>query len=339
MGVEMSENLIAALGQLSTERFGSFSEASRAVLSFLEAQLPTGRLALGELNYDNDEYRLLDVRGARGDALTTGMRLPLHDSFCLHMSEDRAPALTGAASGDPVYGPLALRRSLAVESYAAAAVELTDGTRVASVAAMSQEKDFYGERDLALLKLAARFLAYEWERVMREARLRRLMREQGSPSTADPVTSLPHRGTFLEHVEREWHSSQRQITESYVVAVRLEGLADVRKRGGQAVGDLALRTAAELLMSVNRRSDIVARVDDDRFAAILVGCKGIQGAEAYTLRLRAAFSRGMTGQLARLGVSCRIEALADLPSGTAALERAERRLDEEEAAPATSAAG
>jgi diguanylate cyclase (GGDEF)-like protein len=335
----MSKKLIPALGELSKQRFGSFSDASRAVLTFLEENLPAGRLALGELNYDNDEYRLLDVRGARGDAFTTGMRLPLQDSFCVHMCEDRAPALTGRASGDPVYGPLGLRTSLDIESYAGAAVELTDGTRVASVCAMSEKRSFYSEADLALLQVAARILAYEWERVMVDAKLRRFMREQGNPSGGDPVTGLPLRTTFLEHVEREWHASQRQITESYVVAVRLEGLDEVRKLGGQALGDLALRTGAELLMSVNRRSDIVARVDDDRFAAILVGCKGIQGAEAYCVRLRAAFSRGMTGQLAALGVTCRIEALADLPSGTAALERAERRLDDEETAPAASATG
>jgi diguanylate cyclase (GGDEF)-like protein len=339
MSQAMNETLLSDLGALSTQRFGSFSEASRAVLSFLECQLPAGRLVLGEFNYDNDEYRLHDVRGGRGEALTTGVRLPLQSSFCLHMAEDRAPALTGEASADPVYGPLDLRRSLAIESYAAAAIELTDGRRVASVCAMSTERDFYSAAHLAVLKVAARLLAYEWERVTREAKLRRLMREQGNPVTADPVTGLPSRAVFLEHLEREWHASQRQITESYAVAVRLEGLDLVRKRGGQAVGDLALRTAAELLVSANRRSDIVARVDDDRFAAILVGCKGIQGAEAYCLRLRAAFSRGMTEQLSRLGVSCRIEALADLPSGTAALERAERRLDEAEAAAAPSAAG
>jgi diguanylate cyclase (GGDEF)-like protein len=334
----MRDGVIAALGELSTERFGSFSEAARAVLSFLEDQLPAGWLALAEFNFDSDEYRVLDVRGGDGDGLTSGVRLPLHESFCLHMSEDRAPALTGAASNDPVYGSLALRESLGIESYAAAAVELADGTRVASVSAMSTEPDRYGEDDLALLRLAARLLAYEWERVMREARLWRLMREQGKPA-ADPVTGLSRRAAFLEHAEREWHVCQRDISESYVVAVRLDGLDELRKEGGQALGDLALRGAAELLVSVNRRSDVVARVDDDRFAAILVGCKGAGGAEAYCLRLQAAFNRGAHGQLGRLGVSCCIEALADAPSGTEALERAERRLEDSQSMTATSPAG
>ena len=55
MTMEMSENLLIDLGELSTQRFGSFSEAARAVLSFLESRLPGGRLVLGEFNYDNDE--------------------------------------------------------------------------------------------------------------------------------------------------------------------------------------------------------------------------------------------------------------------------------------------
>jgi len=332
----MSGELIAGLGELATQRFGSFSEAARAVLAFLERHLPEGRLVLGEFKFGDDEYRLLDVRDDTDGAFATGMRLSLQDWFCLPMSEDRAPALTGAASADPVYGSLPLRQSLEVESYIGAAIELADGTRVASVCAMSRESELYSETDLALLRLAARLLAYEWERVTREARLRSLMREQGNPAGVDPVTGLPHRAAFLEHVEREWHACRREITEAYLVAIRIDGLDEVRKMGGQALGDLALRTAAELLVSVKRRTDLVARVDDEVFAAVLVGCKGLEGAEAYCARLRAAFSRGLSSQLEGLGVSCRIEALADAPSGTAALEQAEERLHE---AARTQAAG
>jgi diguanylate cyclase (GGDEF)-like protein len=335
----LSRELIEGLGELATQRFGSFSDAARAVLSFLERHLPEGRLVLGEFNFGENEYRLLEVRDDTGGPFATGMRLSLQDWFCLPMSEDRAPALTGVASADPVYGPLPLRQSLEVESYIGAAVELADGTRVASVCAMSKESELYSEADLALLRLAARLLAYEWERVTREASLRRLMREQGSPAGADPVTGLPDRAAFLEHVEREWHACRREITEAYLVAVRIDGLDEMRKLGGQALRDLALRTAAELLISVKRRTDMVARVGDEMFAAVLVGCKGVEGAEAYCARLQAAFGRSSSSHLEGLGVSSRIEALADARSGTAALEHTEERLrdaDRVHAAGATS---
>jgi diguanylate cyclase len=333
----LSWELIEGLGELATQRFGSFSEAARAVLSFLERHLPEGRIVLGEFNFGDDEYRLLDVLDDTDGTFATGMRLSLQDWFCLPMSEDRAPALTGVASADPVYGPLPLRQSLEIESYIGAAIELADGTRVASVCAMSKERELYGEADLALLRLAARLLAYEWERVTREASLRRLMREQGNPASGDPVTGLPQRATFLEHAEREWHACRREITEAYLVAARIDGLDEVRKLGGQPLRDLGLRTAAELLISVKRRTDMVARVGDEMFAVVLVGCKGVEGAEAYCARLQAAFGRSLSSQLEGLGVSCRIEALTDAPSGTAALEHAEELLHEPDASAAGAA--
>jgi GGDEF domain-containing protein len=327
----MSEQIIAAIGELSEQRFGGFSDAARSVLSFLERQLPEGAVALGEFNYDDDQYRLLDIRGGWGEGLSVSTRIPLRQAFCVHMAEEAGPELTGAASSDPLYGGLELRRLLAVESYAGAAIELGDGARVASVFAISPERDHYGESDLSLLKLAARWLGYEWDRVTREAKLRRLLRDQASPAASDPVTGLAHRPAFLEHLEREWHASHRLITESYVVALQLVGLDAVRRQAGAPAADLALRRLAEVLTAANRRSDIIGRVADDRFCSILVGCKGTQGADAYCARVRAAFGRSL-GDEQGLELRCRIEALADSLSGAAALERAERQLDEQEVA-------
>src|SRR5204863_175279 len=79
------------------------------------------------------------------EALSAGARLPLRDSFCIHMANDAAPALTGKASRDAVYKTLDLRKTARIESYVAAPLELSDGTRVASVCAMSSEKDLYSE--------------------------------------------------------------------------------------------------------------------------------------------------------------------------------------------------
>jgi GGDEF domain-containing protein len=254
------------------------------------------------------------------------------------MAEEAGPELTGAASSEPLYGSLELRRLLGVESYAGAAVELGDGARVASVFAISPERDHYSDSDLSLLKLAARWLGYEWDRVTREAKLRHLVREQAPSAATDPGTGLAHRNAFLEHLEREWHASHRLITESYVVALQLIGLDVVRRQSGAPAADLAVRRLAELLTAANRRSDIIGRLADDRFGSILVGCKGTQGADAYCARVRAAFGRALADEQG-LELRCRIEPLADSLSGAAALEKAERRLDEQEVAGIGPAAG
>lgn len=318
------------LSRVCARRFTSLGDAVRSLLDMLEHQLPAGRVLLGELNYSTDEYRVLDARGEGVEALVGGTRLPLSESFCLHMSSDAAPALTGRAAKDPVYGQLELRRSAQIQSYAAAPVELADGTRVASVCAMSKERDRYGESDLAVLAIASRLIAYEWEHVAREGELRRLMQQQRD-LTADPLTGLTQRETFLEQLDREWHLCERGITESYVLALKPVGIDATRSRAGEAVADLLLKTAAEVITAAVRRSDIVGRVAPEVFGAILVGCKGVEGAVAFCSRLEGVFGRAMSQRPEKIDLSWGIERLAGAESAGAALEAAESALGEEEA--------
>src|SRR5437764_9289187 len=182
----MADRLVSELAGLCANRFVSLGDAVRSLLTFLDEELPAGRVIFGELNYNTDEYRVLEALGAGVDALSAGVRLPLRDSFCIHMANDAAPALTGRASKDPVYRTLELCKSAAIESYVAAPIERADGTRVASVCAMSSDRDRYGEEHRELLTIAARLIAYEWEHVTREGELRRLAQLQRE-ATSDPL--------------------------------------------------------------------------------------------------------------------------------------------------------
>jgi diguanylate cyclase (GGDEF)-like protein len=321
-------NAVPELARLCENRFASLGDAVRSVLVMLERQLPPGRVIFGELNYNTDEYRVLDARGEGVAALAAGMRLPLRESFCIHMANGDAPPLTGNASTDELYGELELRDTAGVQSYVAAPVELADGTCVATVCAMSGDRDRYDEGDRALLTIAARVLAYEWEHVTREGELRRLAQLQRDLS-GDPLTGLPLRETFVEALEREWHLTERGITESYVLALQPRGVEAARASSGDAVADLLVKHTAEVLSRVVRRSDIAGRVGADVFGVILVGCKGIEGAEAFRARLEASFERVMSQRPEEVTLICGVERLADAESALAALERAEDALGAE----------
>lgn len=318
----MADRVAPELARLCANRFASLGDAVRSVLVLLERELPAGRVIFGELNYNTDEYRVLDARGRGVAALAAGARLPLRESFCIHVAGGSAPALTGRASEDDVYGELELRESAGVESYAAAPVELADGTRVASVCAMSTEPDRYDEGDLDLLTIAARLLAYEWEHVAREGELRRLAQLQRDLS-GDPLTGLPLRECFLEQLDREWHLTERGITESYLLALKPLGVEAARARSGDAVADLLLTNTAEVISRAVRRSDIAGRVGAEVFGVILVGCKGVEGAEAFRSRLEASFERVMSQRPEEVTLICGIERLGDAESPVAALDRAE----------------
>ena len=324
----MAEPVVSEFARLCARRFATLSDAVRSVLTLLEDQLPAGRVIFGELNYNTDEYRVLDARGEELGALDGGSRLPLRESFCVHMANDKTPALVGRASDDPVYSELELQKVVQVESYVAAPVELGDGTRVASVCAMSTDRERYDEGDLALMTIAARILAYEWEYVAREGQLRSLVAQQRA-LTGDPLTGLPLRDAFLEQLDREWHLTQRGITESYVVALKPIGIEDARATSGHAVADLLLQSTGEVIEADVRRTDIAGRVADDVFGVILVGCKGTQGVEAFRARLEGSFERKLSQRPERLALACGIESLSGAESAADALARAEDSLGAE----------
>src|SRR5579862_7204492 len=133
----MGDPVVSELARVCERRFSSLGDAVQSVLTMLEGQIPDGRVIFGELNYDTDEYRVLDARCDGAELLGAGMRLPLAESFCMHMAHEGAPALTGRVSKHAVYRALGLHKLGGVQSYVGAPVELGDGTRVASVCARS----------------------------------------------------------------------------------------------------------------------------------------------------------------------------------------------------------
>ncbi len=324
----MPDALVSEFAQVCAHSFAGLGDAVRSMLDLLERQLPSGRVVFAELNYNTDEYRVLDARGEGVDALCAGARIPLRESFCAHMATGEGAALVGKASKDKVYSKLPLRKTAGIESYVAAPVELSDGTRVASVCAMSSTRDSYDSGHREILTVAARLLAYEWEHVIREGKLRRLLAQQRA-LTGDPLTGLPLRDAFLEQLDRELHLTQRGITESYLLALKPIGIEQARATSGDAVANLILQTTGEVIMADARRSDIAARVADDIFAVILVGCRGMEGAEAFLARVQSAFARKLGLRPEKLELAWGLEQLSDAESAADALARVEAALGAE----------
>src|SRR5271166_2340907 len=65
----MTDAVMSEFARLCAQRFVSLGDAVRSVLTLLETQVPDGKVIFGELNYNTDEYRVLDSRGEGIDAL------------------------------------------------------------------------------------------------------------------------------------------------------------------------------------------------------------------------------------------------------------------------------
>jgi diguanylate cyclase (GGDEF)-like protein len=304
----VSGTALSSLARLAERRFTSFSEAADTVLDLLEAELPPGSVLLGSVDWDEAELRLIDVRGAACSDLQPGATLPL------------AAGASGGGSG--LLDPAALQ-ALAVRSYLALPLETSSGAGALTVCALASGTDVFTETHLELLTVAGRLLTYEWESVKWRADLRRMAERLRDPERTDALTGLLNRIAFVEASEREWRLAERGTLETYLLACKITNLGAVSERHGNAVGELLLKDAADVMQTAIRRTDHAGRLEDDVYGAVLVGCKGLEGAAAFIGRYGQALQRATHERPAQLEVTYAMCSLGDAESPEAALEQVE----------------
>jgi diguanylate cyclase (GGDEF)-like protein len=172
---------IKAAAAATSATYRSFADATRSVLDLLEQHFPDAVLYLAHLDRAQFIHRIVDARNGGGVGLRSNLAIPLGDAFCSHMAEDRAPRLCNAVSRDPVYRELPMQEQVGARAYLGVPLELSDGTRVGSLAALRHSVTGFTDADEQLFLMLARVLASELERESNERDLRRfndLLRDQ-----------------------------------------------------------------------------------------------------------------------------------------------------------------
>lgn len=85
----------------------------------------------------------------------------------------------------------------------------------------------------------------------------------------DPLTALPNRRFFLNHLEQVLQSSPRGRAMPCVVYLDLDNFKQVNDTYGHTVGDEMLKMVASRLAHALRTDDVVARLGGDEFACLL----------------------------------------------------------------------
>ncbi len=272
----MSSPILDALSRLAARRFGSFADAATSVLDLLESASPGGSLVLGQVDWDEGKCRVID---ARGNAVQRGATIPLA----------RGLPANGSAAGELLDADSLA--ALSPANWLAAPLDASDG-RVVGVLLATGASGEESSRDVAqLLLVGARLLSYEWESISARAELRRLAEVARDRESTDPVTGLPNRETLVTSIEREHELSKRGTVESFLVVCQVRDRDAVVERYGEAMANLLLKDVAEVLGGAIRRTDYLARVSQEALTAVLVGCKGPDGALAFLSRFERALER------------------------------------------------
>ncbi len=170
----MDVGAIKAAAAASAASYRSFADATRSVLDLLERLMPGCALYLSHLDRTHAVHRIVDTRAGASLGLRSNLASPLADSYDIAMAEERAPRLCNDVSADPVYASVGMQRRAGAGSYLGVPLELSDGSRVGALVALSEQAARFRPDDEQLFTMLARVLAYELERESNERDVRRL---------------------------------------------------------------------------------------------------------------------------------------------------------------------
>jgi diguanylate cyclase (GGDEF)-like protein len=103
-------------------------------------------------------------------------------------------------------------------------------------------------------------------------RIAALVSRLRSEARTDPLTGLPNLRAFVGVLERELVINERHGDPVSLLALDVDNFKRINDVGGHPAGDEALRSLGRLLKESVRRSDVVARIGGEEFAALLPDC-------------------------------------------------------------------
>ena len=312
------ESSLQSLFPLISRRFQSFAEATDATLDVLADQVP-GEIVIGQIEAGDDKLRVLDVRGAEIVGIERGNVLPLAQRTSAGGLGPDATVLEGANGIDDL--DARHLQSLGLGEWIALPLEMSDGAVVGIVAALSRRQGDYRAEHVVLLGLAARMLAYEWERVHTRSALRELQQRMGATTNADSETGLHDREHFFSQLERDWKLARRGTVETMAVCFHVDA-------GGEApdspIARLALKDAAEALSGAVRSTDQVGRIGGMKLGVAMIGCENEAGVQALADRFIHGLRRVTHGRPVTVSISHGCVAFGETESAQEAFDQAER---------------
>lgn len=104
-------------------------------------------------------------------------------------------------------------------------------------------------------------------------------------NTLDPLTHLKTKDKFIEMIEFEYDNAVRYNLPFILMYIDVDNFSDIVKKYGGIAGDLLLTNLSALIKKEIRKTDILARIDNSRFALLLTHTN-LSNCESVAERIR-----------------------------------------------------
>lgn len=108
----------------------------------------------------------------------------------------------------------------------------------------------------------------------------------------DPLTGLPNRRFFFEHANLIFEEAKRYEKPLSLLVMDIDHFKKINDTYGHDVGDLILKTFANVLRGIVRQSDICARFGGEEFVVLLPNTN-LEGAKVLAERIRTATAKNL----------------------------------------------
>jgi diguanylate cyclase (GGDEF)-like protein/PAS domain S-box-containing protein len=186
------------------------------------------------------------------------------------------------------------------------------------------------ERDFIPIRLHDKLIGFLY--IYRDiSQKKRHARELWQLATSDPLTGIPNRRTFFEHIERERVRLARYPGEAAILMVDIDYFKQINDTHGHSVGDIMLCHIVRQIRKLLREPDTLARLGGEEFA-ILLPETNQEGAHGLAERVRKVLEDtplNHNGTLIHATASVGVTIMTSQDINTDhALSRADRALDE-----------
>ena len=161
---------------------------------------------------------------------------------------------------------------------------------------------------MALVYLVVLLILARYQRLLRSQERERAAQEERIRHQAyhDPLTGLPNRASFTEHLEEAMRRAKRAGWPLALLFADLDLFKRVNDSLGHDAGDRLLRVVAERIRRAVREADMLFRMGGDEFTVLLEDVRGPEEAAMVAGRMLEAIAEPLSLQLHEISVSASV---------------------------------